>query len=54
MSDILLTAAQAFDKLSHTNYQFIFSKNKKLTITSISADKGDFSHIIGLDHLNDI
>lgn len=54
MSDILLTAAQSFNKLSHINYEFTLSKNQKIIITSMSADNGDFAHIIGLDHLNDI
>ncbi|MCH5349281.1 MAG: hypothetical protein J1E40_08150 [Oscillospiraceae bacterium] len=54
MNDILLDAAQSFNRISHTNYEFTISKPRKIIITSISADKGDFTHIIGLDHLKDV
>lgn len=52
--DILKKAALAFQKISDVNYEFVSSTGRKLVITSISVNKGDFTHIVGLDHLTDI
>lgn len=54
MADVLQEAAQSFERLSKTNYEFTLSKKQKIIMSSLSASKGEFTHTFGLDHLDDI
>ncbi len=55
MEDILYKAALTFQKINEYDYNFILGNSRRqITITSASTVKGEFTHIIGLDHLTDI
>lgn len=54
MEDILLKSALSFKKMLNDRYELTVSKRSKAFDIIISAQKEDFTHIIGLDHLKDI
>lgn len=47
-------AAKAFSKLLDIEYQIILGKKKKTILLSIIFDKNHFSHLAGLQYLEDI
>jgi hypothetical protein len=55
MEDILYKAALTFQKINEYDYIFTLgNSHRQITITFATTAKGEFTHIVGLDHLKDI
>lgn len=55
MSDLLSDAALSFSKSLEYDYLFkLGNKKRKILLSVISNNKSEFTHIMGLDHLDDI
>lgn len=54
MSDILFHSAKSFDNAAKYNYIFRAARSQKQFVINLNCLEEEFTHIIGLDHLQDI
>lgn len=55
MNDDLYKAAKSFESIANVNYLFTLgNSNRRIIVTTVSCNKSEFSHVVGLDHLKDI
>lgn len=54
MTDILQESAKAFNNVTNYDYMFTVARSAKKFRINLSCLRGEFAHIIGLEHLKDI
>ena len=50
---LLRKAAEAWEKLLNLRYDMVFGRKKKSYVVSLSFERYDFPHLVGMQYAND-
>ena len=51
---LLRKAAEAWEKLLNLRYDMVFGRKKKSYVVSLSFERYDFPHLVGMQYANDV
>lgn len=51
---LLRKAAEAWEKLLNFRYDMVFGRKKKSYVVSLSFERYDFPHLVGMQYANDV